>query len=166
LNTRLKLKLVGLLIIMLFIIGCGTKTSPTSPNGSWTPLNPPEKIIIYRDGKALEVNKESKDFATIFNLSLKRFIRTLDLAQLQTLQGWESQLKKEQMGLEFQYSNEQTFGYTAKGVQPFSYDRLFFPLGTRDQTLLFYANGKEEAHGPHGMLQNSSELVDLITNMN
>ena len=168
-NKNLKSRQVAFLMMVLILTGCGRAAPPKSQTSRWTPLNPPDKIIVYKNGKAIEVAKKSKDFDRIFNLSIKRFSRTLDTVQLAVLQGWETKLKREPLGLEFVYSDEQIFGYTTNGVQPFRYNRLFFPLDTnpnRSNGLMYYAYGNGELIGPHGGLQNSNELIDLLTNIN
>lgn len=152
---KINLIILFCLIICLCFCGCGEKHVDVVPA--------PDKIIIYKNGKLNEINKDNNKFSKIVNLLNERFDKAV-LSEVLSKMNDESlsKLKKEELSMEFIYSKEQVFDYKQKS---FKYKKLFFPLKIKsnlDEEDEFYYAEDDKYTFPLARLPRSEDLIDLL----
>lgn len=175
----MKLRLASTIIFLLFCISLVGCTQADKINGKQigkqikNVLPTPDKIIIYSSGGAKELDKKTPEYKKVLELTEKRFhdkISTaLDIINDSTMED----IRKDGLGMEFIYSNEQELSIKGDGFQPFKYNKLYFQLtsqkagnsqGSMVHTLQYGDNEhyKDSSRGP---LKYSEELIKLIESL-
>jgi hypothetical protein len=136
-------------------------------------LSMPDKIIISNNNTSKELDKTNSDFKKIVELTNSRFhsklSTSLDIIDDETMES----IRKDGLGMEFIYSNEQNFSIKGDGFQPFKYYKLYFQLtsekygneqGSTVHTMQYGDNNhyKDCSRGP---LKYSEELIKIVENL-
>lgn len=161
------------LIFCISLVGC---TQSDKVNGKQIGkelkniLLAPDRIIIYSNGNSKELDKNSSEYKKVVELTEKRFhdkISTaLDIIDDSVITG----IRKDGLGMEFIYSNEQELTIKADGFQPFKYYKLYFQLtsqkygSSQGSTVHTFQYGDKEHYkdSSRGPLKYSEELVKVV----
>ena len=166
-------------IILLTISGCSFKEANPTPIPDQTPvqiqsfISNPDQIILYKDSKPIQLDKGNKDYAEIVRLTNERFSNKISVVKDIVDNAYVNGLKKrkESLGLEFVYSQEQTMKIKGNDSASFKYNRLFFLLvdnvlssaqpSIKTEFLQYgdLTNYKDSSRGP---LASSKNLIDLV----
>ena len=175
-STKMKFKSTFLIVFLLFcisLIGC---TQADKINGKQigkelkNVLPKPDNILIYSNGNTKELGKDSSEYKKVVQLTEKRFHDNLstvkDIIDDSTMNG----IRKDGLGIEFLYNNQQELSIKGDGFQPFKYYKIYFQLtsqkygnsqGSMVHTLQY--GDKEHYKGcSRGPLKYSKELVRLV----
>ncbi|MDD7794150.1 hypothetical protein [Clostridium sp. 'White wine YQ'] len=177
----MKLKITSLLIVFVFcisFIGC-TKSQSDKINGKQigkpleNALSTPDKIIIYNNNTSKVLDKTNSDFKKIVDLTNSRFHNKLSTAKDIIDDTTMESIKKDGLGMEFIYYNEQDLSIKGDGFQPFNYHKLYFQLtsekygneqGSSVHTLQ-YGDKDHYKDCSRGPLKYSEELVTTVENL-
>lgn len=172
----MKFKSSFLIVFLLFcisLIGC-TQTDKINGNQIGKELKSvlptPDKILIYSNGNTKELDKDSSEYKKVVQLTEKRFHNKLSTATDIIDDSTINDMRKDGLGIEFLYNNEQELSIKGDGFQPFKYYKLYFQLtsekygnsqGSTVHTLQY--GDKEHYKGcSRGPLKYSEELVKLV----
>lgn len=158
--------ILAIIILMLFSCSCGRKQEVY--------ISTPDKIIIYKQGKTYEMEKDNK-FNEIVKLTNDRItynmcetlsikVPLLDTGFISTpegegwVQGRVEKAYKQCILVEFVYNKPQKF---TKLNFDFTYSRLLFPLDGNDNAMMFYGPD-DKYNNAFGGLEDSTKLLKLI----
>lgn len=140
----------------------------------------PNKIIVYKLGKAKILNSKDSSFNEILSLTNKR----LDKNMLSTVKdggsinnNYINDLKRSTLSVEFIYTSQQKMEIDNDNFTPIKYYKLFFQLkdlksnnnndGYDSHNKTFqYANALNYTGSSRGPLKESKELINTINNIN
>ncbi|MBL4931225.1 hypothetical protein [Clostridium paridis] len=177
----MKLKITSLLMIFAFcisFIGC-TQSQSDNINGKQigknieNALSMPDKIIIYSNNTSKVLDKTNSDFKKLVDLTNSRFHNKLSTSQDIIDDTTIESMKKDGLGMEFIYSNEQDLSIKGDGFQPFKYHKLYFQLtsekygnaqGSSVHTLQ-YGDKDHYKDCSRGPLRYSEELIKIVENL-
>ena len=174
-----KLKLTSLLmvfVVCMCFIGC---TESDKINGKLigksieNALAMPDKIIIYNKNTVKEIDKTNSEFKKILQFTNSRFHNKLSTAQDIIDDTKMESIRKDGLGMEFVYSNEQELSIKGDGFQPFKYHKLYFQLVSdkygKDQGstvhTMQYGDKDHYKDFSRGPLKYSEELVKKVQNL-
>lgn len=178
-NAKMKFK-SSFLIVFLFLcisfIGCeqidkisGEPIGREIKNA----LPTPDKILIYSNGNIKEVDKYSSEYTKIVELTKKRFHKKIFICKDIIDDSGMEYLRKDGLGIELLYNNEQELSIKSGGLQPFKYYKLYFQLtsqkyGSSQGSMVHtfqYGDKKHYKDCSRGPLKYSEELVKLVEGM-
>lgn len=161
----MRIKLLHMLLIVVFSMtffnGCSKLKSVTTP----------DKIVVYKNGTEIIIEKNNPLFTEILNESVKRFNYKIGLEQIYIGEDWESDVKSDKLSLEFRYFSEQVFNFDSTRETQLRYSRLLFPLVleksflTGDENYMAYGDSERYKSGLIGKLTYSDTLINLISSL-
>lgn len=160
---RIKVLHIFLLAIftLTFFNGCSKLKSVTNP----------DKIVVYKNGTEIVIEKDNPLFNEIINECTKRFNYKIGIEQIYIGEDWESDVKSDKLSLEFQYSSEQIFSLDTTREVQLRYSKLLFPLVLEksflqgDENYMAYGDSERYKSGLIGKLTFSENLINLLSNL-
>lgn len=175
----MKLRIVSLLMVLIFCISLVGCTQSDKINGKQigkelkNVLQTPDKIVIYSNVGSKELDKNSSEFKKLVELTENRFHDKLSTVQDIIDDSTMSDIRKDGLGIEFLYNNEQEIAIKGDGFQSFKYYKLYFQLtsqkydssqGSTVHTLQ-YADKDHYKDCSRGPLKYSEKLVKLVEDL-
>lgn len=172
----MKFKSIFLIALVLFFISFMGCIQTDKINGKQigkglkSVLPKPDKILIYSNGNTKELDKDSSEYKKVVQLTEKRFHDKLSTAKDIIEDSTMNDIRKDGLGIEFLYDNEQELSIKGNGFQPFKYYKLYFQLtskkagnsqGSMVHTLQ-YGDKEHYKDCSRGPLKYSEKLVSLL----
>lgn len=158
----MRIKLLHIFLVIFFSItvfsSCSKLKSVTTP----------DKIIVYKNGTEIIIEKDNPLFNKILDECVKRFNYKIGIEQIYIGEDWESDIKSDKLSLEFRYSSEQIFNFDSTRETQLRYSRLLFPLVLEksflqgDENYMAYGDYERYKSGLIGKLTYSEELINLV----
>lgn len=160
---RIKVLHIFLLVIfaMTFFSGCTKLKS----------VNTPDKIVVYKNGSEFVLEKDNPLFNEVINECVNRFNYKIGIEQIYIGEDWESDVKSDNLSLEFRYSSEQIFSLDSTRETQLKYSRLLFPLVLQksylqgDENYMAYGDSERYKSGLVGKLTYSENLINLLSEL-
>lgn len=175
----MRFKSIFLIALVLFFISFIVYTQTDKINGKQigkglkSVLPKPDKTLIYSNGNTKELDKDSSEYKKVVQLTEKRFHDKLSTAKDIIEDSTMNDIRKDGLGIEFLYDNEQELSIKGDGFQPFKYYKLYFQLtseksGNSQGSIvhtLQYGDKEHYKDSSRGPLKYSEELVSLVESL-
>ena len=156
---KLNMLMISFIILCVILTGC---SKATNTQKSYKNFTQPNKIVFYNKGKKTTINKGSALFNNILEFTDKRFGEKIDFYLMAVEMKDLKQMEKDELMLEFLYSDIVETQYRIDPVISIKYKRLVMPLSGEYTNCMFFDWGSKMSSGPISTLSTPDDLIKIL----